>query len=70
MAPLKLAQRAGMVCNEGAFHKFLGVEGKEQAVKRLRRLCGVSSRSQLDTDKDAAARFQDLASEYEAWLRQ
>lgn len=66
----KLAQRAGIVCNEGAFAKFLGVEGKDAATKRLRRLCEISSRKELDTDPEAAERFTQMMSQYESWLRE
>lgn len=67
---MKLAQRAGMVCNEGAFWRFLEVPDKDAATRRLRRLCGIASRRELDRDKEAAQKFTEIVSNYEAWLRE
>lgn len=68
--PLRLAMKAGIACNEGAFHKFLGVDGKDAAATRLRRMCEIGSRSELDSDPEAARRFQDIMTSYECWLRE
>lgn len=65
---MKLAQRAGMLCNEGAFIIFLEVEDKDAAARRLRRLCEISSRRELDQDAAAAARFREIVGDYELWL--
>ena len=76
--PAKLSQIAGILCNEGAFRRWLCETGDfpgiavldlDMAVDELRRRCGVPSRRELDTDGKAAARFRDLKGEYEAWRR-
>lgn len=67
---MKLAQKAGMLCNEGGFQKYLEVDDKDSAARRLRRMCGIGSRADLDRDPEAAERFQEIASGYEAWLRE
>lgn len=67
---MKLAQKAGIACNEGAFHKFLEVADKDAAANRLRRLCEISSRAELDTNPEAAARFEEIMTRYECWLRE
>lgn len=67
---MKLAQKAGIACNEGAFHKYLDVENKDEAARRLRRMCGITSRKDLDRDKDAGEIFQSIMTGYEAWLRE
>lgn len=76
----KLAQRAGILCNEGAFAKFLydidvglgpsvfggEFDGKPDAA--LRYMCGVESRADLDHNDKAARKFLDLEASYKAWL--
>lgn len=64
----KLAQKAGILCNEGAFQKFMGVNSAELAAANLRNVCGVASRADLDSDGEAARKFKDLEAEYKAWL--
>jgi len=80
----KLSQQAAMCCNEGAFATFLmqqfgkfwnssssSMEGEPIptiCARVVRNICGVKSRSELDTDPAAAARWRDLHAEYKAWL--
>lgn len=69
-----LARRAGILCNEGAFWKFLaekhdpdGVIDSYEAADWVRQLCGVESRADLDHDPEAADKFRALDSAYTAW---
>lgn len=70
----KLAQRAGILCSEGGFKKFIaeqmGVEFIDDVVAAnfVREHCAVISRADLDHDKHAAVVFQNLVAEYNAWL--
>jgi hypothetical protein len=77
----KLAQRAGIVCGEAAFHKFMGLQyprndwgplkkfDEELTTIRVRELCGfIDSRAELDHNPDAARKFNNLMAEYNAWL--
>jgi hypothetical protein len=71
----KLAQRAGILCNEGAFAAFFASRYTEvylMAAKDpasiLRHICGVLSRAELDSQPTAADRFHEIESEYKAWL--
>lgn len=64
-----LAQIAGILCNEGAFRKFIRVETVDQAADYLRAHCGVSSRANIDGNPDATAAFNALKGEYELWMR-
>ena len=66
---LKLSMQAGIRCEEVAFQKFLGVNGFEEAAKLVRRICEVDSRAGLNTDTEAAKRWRDIESQYQAWLR-
>lgn len=71
----KLAQRAGILCNEGGFQKFLqhirpfdNIETRDEVAFWVRHLCGVESRAELDHDEEAAIKFRDLEISYNAWL--
>ena len=71
----QLAQRAGIICNEGAFKKFLAERwpemwkaAKDDAAVMIRVACNVDSRADLDHDTEAAAKFRDLEGKYNAWL--
>ena len=64
----KLAQRAGILCNEGAFQKWIGANNADEAADNMRVCCGVASRADLDHAPEAARKFLDLESSYKAWL--
>jgi len=70
----KLAQSAGIICNEGAFLQYViridpDVRTKEHAVEWLKEQCNISSRAHLDHNDEAARIFLDIRSGYEAWLK-
>lgn len=46
-------------CREAAFQQFLGVDSDEAAAARVRQLCEVESRAELDRDPAAAARWNE-----------
>jgi hypothetical protein len=70
----KLAQRAGIICNEGSFRVFakeskLGSPSNSaEAAAMLRAQCGVESRAELDHNNEAARKFTDLEASYKAWM--
>lgn len=68
----KLAQRAGILCNEGAFQQFVAeragiTASKDNAAAYLRGRCGVKSRSEIDHDEVAKHKLRNLETEYRAW---
>ncbi len=65
----KLAQKAGILCNEGGFQKYIGARNAEHAAEIVRKHCAIQSRADLDHDVDAARRFNRLTTDYELWLR-
>jgi hypothetical protein len=72
----KLAQRAGIICNEEAFLRFMFDRYSRQYPAAssdpawfIRDYCGVSSRADLDHNPEAAAKFKKLLDDYEIWLR-
>lgn len=68
------ARRAGILCNEGGFQAFLSerigheISGSEAAATVVRKICGVVSRRDLDTNANAATKWRDLKADYEVWL--
>ena len=65
--PKSLAQIAGIICNEPAFWKFAQVNGADEAADYVRVYCGVTSRSALDSNDDAASKFKTLKADYRIW---
>lgn len=64
-----IARRAGIVCNEPAFAKFVGLELDPEAVADLvRKECGIGSRAELDHNDQAAKRFETIDRTYRLWL--
>jgi hypothetical protein len=46
-------------CRELAFQQFLGVDGEAAAARRVKELCKVGSRAELDRDPAAAQRWHE-----------
>lgn len=46
-------------CREQDFQKFLGVDGEAAAARRVKEVCEVDSRAQLDRDPAAQARWNE-----------
>ncbi len=68
----KLAQKAGILCNEGGFRRFLSRQyllDDEGPAGVVRMVCGIDSRADLDHNAEAAKRFLDLVAAYELWLK-
>jgi len=76
--PRPLMKSAGMVCKSAEFQRFVAHqedeefesadEREEQAAKYVRNWCGVSSRTELDSDREVAERFKDLMWKYRQFL--
>lgn len=65
----KLAQRAGILCNEGGFQRFMDTNNAEDAAEAVRQHCGVTSRAHIDSSDGASRKFLDLVGDYDLWLR-
>jgi len=46
-------------CREQDFQRFLGVDGEKAAADRVKQLCEVTTRAQLDRDPAAQARWDE-----------
>jgi hypothetical protein len=66
---LKLSMQAGIRCEEKAFQRYFNVKDAESAAEAVRLDCGVDSRSGLNDNPEAAAKWRDLDRSYQAWLR-
>lgn len=55
-----LAKLAGLWCNDAQFIKWLGCKNSIDAAATVRQMCGIDSRSELDSDLMAEEKFQAL----------
>lgn len=74
---MRMANQAGMLCNEGAFHRFLAEKLKypdhaamtdKAAADYVRRLCNVASRKDIRPDATSGKRWERLVDEYRTWM--
>lgn len=74
----KLAQRAGILCGDREFQRFLdsvsdpckfpGVVGcSETAADILRYICGIKSRKELATNPEAQKKCRELFNKFDQW---
>lgn len=69
---LSLPEQAGMRCQDLLFREFITTRDLgwkfEDAADFVRQYCGVKSRAELSTDRDAANRWRALESDYQSWV--
>lgn len=53
----ELAKLSGMLCQQPEFWRFADVTDANEAAAWIRHVCGVTSRSELDHNPEAASRF-------------
>ena len=58
------AQQAAMRCQEIGFQKFTHAKSPEEAAEAIRFRCGVGSRSELNTNAEAARIWRDIDTAY------
>lgn len=69
------AQQAGILCNDPEFRKFTDAQTTTTgdastitaAAEFVRTTCQIKSRSELNTDSQAAAKFAALRTDFDAW---
>lgn len=74
--PRPLSQVAGMLCNTPTFQQFIREKSDGwdhrptslEAADWLRAVCGIQSRSELNTHPVATERFKKIRADYKAWL--
>lgn len=67
--PLKLSNRAALLCKDDWFWSYAEVGNEEAATQFLRDGCGIASRSELDENETAAGAFRKIESDYDHWRR-
>lgn len=69
-ASLPLSQQAGIRCQDARFLKFLGVKFQEDAGSSVRARCMISSRSELDDERNNVSRdlWVRIEKEFQEWL--
>lgn len=70
------AANAAILCAEPLFHRFLeqhdqtrAIHNRDHADTVLKKLLGITSKTQLNREERAQAAFIDLRSDFEAWKR-
>lgn len=63
---LRPSAQAALKCNDPLFQRFMCAANADEAAEFVRAKCGVSSRSLLDTNAAAAAKWQQLYSTFTA----
>ncbi len=58
------AAQAAMRCAEPEFQRFLCADNGEEAAQLVRMRCGVRSRSELNTDIHASAKWEQMENDY------
>ncbi|WHA40934.1 hypothetical protein [Agrobacterium larrymoorei] len=70
------AANAAILCAEPLFHRFLerqdrdgkqAIHDKDQATAVMKRLIGITSRKQLNSEERAQTAFIDLRADFQAW---
>jgi len=57
-------------CKEQPFQQFLGVDGEQAAADRVKEVCEVESRADLDRDPTAWARWNEqIRTRYQQYLQ-
>lgn len=76
LSELPLSQQAALKCNDVSFRTFLArgypqikTLDLDMAVEEVRSFCGVKSRSELDSNSAAAAKWKQLSDAFWAWER-
>lgn len=67
---LSRSKQAAIRCGDKRFHEFLfsgDIAMLGDPAERVRQICGVKSRSELDVDRSAAACWDKLDAEYRRW---
>lgn len=66
-------KKAGMLGRSTKFHLWLRkensltIDGEDDAVEAIHRICGIQSRTELNGNKDAQKLFDEMVQDYEDW---
>jgi hypothetical protein len=66
-------KKAGILGRSKRFHLWLRkengltIDGEDDAVEAIHRICGIQSRTELNGNKQAQDKFDELVNDYEQW---
>lgn len=66
-------KKSGILGRSKRFHLWLRkengltIDGEDDAVEAIHRICGIQSRTELNGNKQAQDKFDELVSDYEQW---
>jgi hypothetical protein len=67
-------KKAGMICRDSAFRLWLRdecslttIRTEDDAVEALYRICNIESRTELNGNRDAQQKFDEMVEDYERW---
>jgi hypothetical protein len=66
-------KRSGILGRSKRFHLWLRkengltIDGEDDAVEAIHRICGIQSRTELNGNKQAQDKFDELVNDYEQW---
>lgn len=66
-------KKAGMLCRSRRFHLWLTkavglkIDGEDDAVRAMYKICNINSRTELNGNLQAQQRFDEMLKDYEEW---
>lgn len=65
---LPLSSQAAIRCQDAEFQVFMDVAGDGSCAAKIREICGVTSRSEFNTNSEAGDKWRNLEAQYQAHL--
>jgi hypothetical protein len=69
-------KKAGILCRSQQFQLWLKkeneltVSSEDDAVDAIHRICGINSRTELNGNRDAQQKFDEMVNDYEQWIEE
>jgi hypothetical protein len=69
-------KKAGILCRSRQFQLWLKkeneltVNSEDDAVEAIHRICGINSRTELNGNRDAQQKFDEMVIDYEQWIEE
>ena len=69
-------KKAGILCRTREFQVWLKqeneltVNSEDEAVEAIHRICGINSRTELNGNRDAQQKFDEMVKDYDQWLEE
>lgn len=64
-----MVTKISIACKDVAFQRMLNVNTEEDAIKKVRQLCGIKSRAEIATNENAYKDALKILIDYGNWLR-